>query len=160
VGAVMNKSQQEAKARQQALMEWKKTQPHPTIKDAAIDYFCNQADLQTILDEKTITTPDGCVEWIDATDAGYGAFTIKIRETTPTALVRVKAHRLTYALAYGFDALPPSRKSGNKAETIVLDHRCNNRSCVNPEHLQGITSRANILKSKATFTKLNLELVA
>jgi hypothetical protein len=156
----MRKPQKEAKARQQALTEWMETQPHPTIKDAAIDYFCKRADLQTLLEEKTKENPNGCVEWIDATDAGYGAFTIKIRETTPTALVRVKAHRLTYALRYGFDALPPSSKRGNKAETIVLDHICNNRSCVNPEHLQGITSRANILKSKPAFTKLNVELVA
>ena len=151
------------KRRQESLLKWKETQPHTTIKDAAIAYYCEKADghtLNNILDAKTEATTDGCLEWKDACLNGYGAFTIVIYETTPQASVRVKAHRLTFALHYGFDALPESHKRGNKSDDLVIDHRCNNRGCVNPEHLQVITHKENLAKRKPAFTKVALELVA
>jgi len=47
----------------------------------------------------------------------------------------VRAHRLAWMLTYG---------SWPSSET--LDHLCNNRSCVRPDHLREATNRENILR--------------
>jgi len=57
------------------------------------------------------------------------------------------AHRCTYAMTYG--PIP---------EGLVIDHKCENKSCCNPAHLQAVTPRDNVilahqrLKGHATCT--------
>lgn len=71
---------------------------------------------------------DGCWEWNASREkAGYGSF--RLGERT------VKAHRYAYELVVG--PIP---------EGLHLDHLCRNRGCVNPDHLEPVTHRTNVLR--------------
>jgi len=74
------------------------------------------------VDEET-----GCWLWIGATARGYGQIWVDGR-TQP-------AHRIAYELLVG--PIP---------EGLQLDHLCRVRHCVNPEHLEPVTNRENILR--------------
>lgn len=68
----------------------------------------------------------GCWEWVGArVGDGYGAF--------KRAGKRQSAHRVAYVLVKG--TIPTG---------LDLDHRCRNRSCVNPEHLEPVTRGENV----------------
>lgn len=80
--------------------------------------------------EKTPT----CWLWHGATDTkGYGHVWVGRRGEDTWRQVR--AHRLAYEL-----------KVGPIPEGMTLDHLCRNRICVNPEHLEPVTLRENILR--------------
>lgn len=84
--------------------------------------------------------PNGCIEFTGAkTTKGYGQFCLN-GETYPSHPVR--AHRFSYALHYGFDALPNGTdKTQNRK---VIHHKCENKACVNPLHLESVTDRWNL----------------
>ena len=69
----------------------------------------------------------GCLIWLGGIDSnGYGNF-------TATPQLRLKAHRAAWLLEFG--ELPDPH--------LVLDHRCRNRWCVNPAHLEPVTYSVN-----------------
>ena len=71
---------------------------------------------------------EDCWLWTAALDQGYGRFSV-----APGRAAR--APRVAYELLVG--SIPADRQ---------LDHLCRNRACVNPAHLELVTSRTNTLR--------------
>lgn len=85
---------------------------------------------------------DSCWLWRAAVRAdGYGAFGWKGDDGRST--VNIMAHRFAYLAMRG--EIP---------EGLELDHLCRVRSCVNPAHLEPVTSRVNTLRGE-TITAAN-----
>jgi hypothetical protein len=74
-----------------------------------------------------------CWPWTAAMRNGYGAFGIR------EGLV-VDAHRASLMLLRGM-VLPSGR-------SMHVDHLCRNKRCVNPRHLEVVTSQENHLRSR------------
>lgn len=80
---------------------------------------------------KVSRQPNGCWLWLaHKTPKGYGQFGDERLRVT-------RAHRWAYRTFVG--DIPKGR---------VLDHLCQNPSCVNPEHLEPVTPRENAYRSK------------
>lgn len=70
----------------------------------------------------------GCWLWLGMVDAkGYGLITVRQR--------KFRAHRLAY-----------TEWAGPIPDSMVIDHKCRNPSCINPSHLEVVTSRENTLR--------------
>lgn len=75
-----------------------------------------------------------CIEWPGFVDNhGYGRKTFG-KHGKPT-FRRVLAHRLVWEECFG--PVP---------DGLVLDHLCRNKICVNPEHLEPVSQRRNVLR--------------
>lgn len=74
-----------------------------------------------------------CWEWTSGKNSkGYG-------RVHATKLERgAMAHRVMYELVRG--PIP---------EGLTLDHLCRNRACVNPDHLEAVTNRLNIIRGSS-----------
>ena len=78
--------------------------------------------------------PNGCWEWTGALDSnGYGVF-FSHREGKKQ--VYVKAHRFAFLQEVGL--IPRDRE---------LDHLCENRRCVNPDHLEAVNHQTNLSRA-------------
>jgi hypothetical protein len=77
--------------------------------------------------------PGQCWEWLGPKDwHGYGRHSNFV------------AHRIAYELAVG--PIPLG---------LVIDHLCRNPSCVNPEHLEPVTNKVNVVtrgKARAEYS--------
>ena len=92
------------------------TQPHALRYATPLDRFMAKVDQDG---------PNGCWVWMAAKDRdGYGRFGV--------AGAGALAHRVGYELMG--ERIP---------EGLQLDHLCRNTSCVNPRHLDPVTSRVN-----------------
>ena len=74
-----------------------------------------------------INKSEGCWEWLGCkSTTGYGVTSFKRK--------RYFAHRVSYFIYY------------KKIDTtLVVDHKCSNKICVNPHHLQLVTRSENVL---------------
>lgn len=59
--------------------------------------------------------------------------------------VSIYAHRLVYELLVG--KIP---------QGYTIDHLCRNKACVNPQHLEAVTQRVNVMRSDAP-TSINAQ---
>jgi len=86
--------------------------------------------LENILDTTVINNSTGCWEWQGCKDRdGYGTMGYQ----NQTRLV----HRLAYMLFYN--------TSEEDIKGKVVMHKCDNPSCINPEHIKLTTQRENII---------------
>ena len=77
---------------------------------------------------ENINKTDTCWFWTGFKNkAGYGLIYINRKLT--------RAHRLSYEIY-----------KGEIPKNLVLDHLCRVRHCVNPKHLEAVTSRENTLR--------------
>lgn len=89
--------------------------------------------MTTVRFESKFVKVDGCWEWLGAkTRQGYGQFGYG-RRPTGIGYNTVGAHRVSWTLYRG--AIP---------EGLSVLHKCNNTSCVNPEHLYLGTHQDNM----------------
>lgn len=80
--------------------------------------------------------PNGCWLWTAALDdGGYGVFGV-------TSSCTRKAHRFAYENLVG--PIPAG---------LQLDHLCRVRNCVNPDHLEPVTPRVNVLRGVGPTAK-------
>lgn len=82
-----------------------------------------------------------CWDWYGSTDKdGYGvkSGTFDGKRTSK------RAHRLVY-----------SALRGSVPDDMVIDHLCENRKCVNPEHMEITTNRENVLRSGVSKAGIN-----
>lgn len=87
------------------------------------------------LERNFIPEPNsGCWLWmLRLNGSGYGSLTIGSRLDGTRKVLGV--HRVAYEIFKG--AIP---------EGLEIDHNCQNKACVNPDHLEVVTHRHNILR--------------
>lgn len=75
-----------------------------------------------------------CWEWIGNRNAkGYGRLSVRVRGTYKKLL----AHRVSFTIFKGRDPKPG----------YDVDHKCNNRWCISPDHLQDVP----LVKNRGEF---------
>lgn len=94
-------------------------------------------------DQRIMPEPNsGCWLWVGSIDprptSGYGRLWVGHRVTGSFK----PAHRLVYEYMVG--PVP---------EGLTLDHKCRVRQCVNPQHLEPVTNRENILRGVSPLAK-------
>ncbi len=89
---------------------------------------------KSLLRHREVTTA-GCWEWTGARNpTGYGH--MNYRSGYP--------HRVAYELMVG-----PIPKG------LTIDHLCRNRACFNPQHLEAVSLRENIMRSPTALAAIN-----
>ena len=101
----------------------------------------NELVTQDWLYEKCFVNKSGCFEWKKAKSNGYGIVSIPIGKNMqgPT----MAAHRVSYYLEN------KNIFSNDKvlSDSLVIDHLCKNRSCINPKHLEQVTQSENVRRA-------------
>lgn len=83
-----------------------------------------------------INTTTGCWDWRGYVDGGgYGRITINGKQES--------AHRVFYALK--INSIP----RGRARNIPQIDHLCKNRKCCNPDHLELVSFKENILRGNS-----------
>lgn len=90
----------------------------------------------TPLEQRYSVSEAGCWEWLGCLNGcGYGVFRLNGK--------LVRAHRYFY-----------EKKHGAIGSGLDLDHLCRNRKCCNPDHLEAVSRKVNLLRGE-TVTAAN-----
>jgi hypothetical protein len=90
-------------------------------------------------------TENDCWEWQGCTDKdGYGRIQMMVKGRREQL-----AHRVSYILFKG--DIPKYEYKG-----FQIDHLCRNHKCVNPDHLEIVTNKENILRG-VSFSAVNVK---
>lgn len=82
--------------------------------------------------EKIALTDSGCIEWLAGTNGvGYGVVHLQPSDGS----------RKTYAHRWSYE-----HHNGPIPDGLHLDHLCRNTLCVNPDHLEPVTPRVNVVR--------------
>jgi HNH endonuclease len=96
-----------------------------------------RARILTYLEARIVRADTGCWSWTGRKNAkGYGLVSYQG--------YYFRVHRLVFELING--TIPPPNK-------LVLDHLCRNRSCCNPDHLECVTNRENLMRGEGVAAK-------
>ncbi len=114
-------------------------------KDQAIQYALTRPKIINTFWSNTTINENGCLVWnLGRNPKGYSRLCVRLPDDQ---YIDIFGHRLSYALHYGFDALPKGIVGGDGSQ-FVLNHICHNRACVNVEHLEVITQKENTSSTK------------
>lgn len=92
-----------------------------------------QRPLRVRFEEKYVQIPHcGCWIWTASTSAGYGQLWHRDHGRA------IGAHRIAYELYRG--EIPAG---------FDIDHLCRTPSCVNPDHLEAVTHRENVMRGES-----------
>lgn len=93
--------------------------------------------------DKTLVQPHGCWTFTgkETTGGGYAKVTVNLKGQPQRQIV---GHRLVY-----------EHFRGAIGDGLQLDHLCRNRMCLNPDHLEPVSCRENLLRGE-TLAALNL----
>ena len=90
-------------------------------------------------DARVSKNEDGCWLWLGYVDKkGYGVIGVGNRKLS-------KAHRYSY-----------ERFVGPIPDGLQLDHLCRVRNCVNPNHLEPVTNRENVIRGNAARPEIKI----
>lgn len=84
---------------------------------------------------RAAVSPDGCWVWLGSKSSGYG----RIAWSDGRRMVYSATHRAMWVASRG--PIP---------DGLDLDHLCRNRACCNPDHLEPVTRRVNLLRGVTT----------
>ena len=88
--------------------------------------------LERFWDKVEVDSISGCWNWMGSKFAsGYAQFKL-------THTKNVRAHRFAYEV-----------NKGKVPKDFVLDHLCRNRKCVNPDHLEIVTQKENMIRGNS-----------
>lgn len=98
--------------------------------------------------ERVEIRQNGCWGWAAGKSRGYGAFYDR------SSKKQYPAHRWLYERARGpiADGMDLDHVCHNNDPSCSGGASCRHRSCVNPDHLEPVTRKVNLLRSSLTLT--------
>lgn len=107
-----------------------------------MDILNNKKTKNRFVKKLKLDPKSGCLEWQSTLKSnGYGEFKY-------TASVNVYKKAVAHKVYY-------THIKGEIKDGMVLDHKCRNRKCVNPDHLRVVDRKTNCMENSISPVALN-----